>query len=50
VTVVKRPREEDHLVTDQQFNEILDRANAPNKRARFAEDFDDVNDMFSLHQ
>jgi hypothetical protein len=34
---------------DHQFNEMMDRANAPNKRLRFAEAFEDVNDMFALN-
>lgn len=33
-------------MNDQQFNEMMDRANAPAKKARFADD--DVGDAFSL--
>jgi hypothetical protein len=29
---------------------MMDQANAPNKRVKFAEEFEDVNDMFALHQ
>lgn len=31
-----------------QYNDMLDRSNAP-KRSKFAEDFEDINDMFALH-
>ena len=32
-----------------EYNEMMDRANEPNKRAKYAEDFEDLNDMFALH-
>ena len=49
-TVVLEKRHREEIMGDQEFNEMMDRANAPNKRAKFAETFDDVNDMFALHQ
>jgi hypothetical protein len=44
---VKGKRSQDEL-DDAQFNEMMDRANAPNKRQKFAEEFEDVNDIFAL--
>lgn len=41
-------KREEVIMGDQQYNDMMDRANAPTKRARFAEDFEDVNDIFAL--
>ena len=37
-----------HSEIDAEFNDMLDRSNAP-KRAKFAENFEDVSEMFALH-
>ena len=34
---------------DMEYNTMMDSANAPNKRAKFGEAFEDINDMFALH-
>ena len=34
---------------DLEFNQMMDEANQPNKRARFAEEFEQIDDMFALH-
>lgn len=39
---------DDGFTADQEYNEMMDQASAP-KRVKFAEDFEDINDMFALH-
>ena len=46
----KRNAVERFAQDDQEFNAMMDEANQPTKRARFAEEFEDINDMFALHQ
>ena len=40
---------EKYAQEDLEFNQMMDEANQPNKRARFAEEFDQIDDMFALH-
>ena len=54
VMIIGKKRTADSLgevgfAADQEYNEMIDQASAPNKRAKFAEAFEDVNDMFALH-
>ncbi len=40
---------DDGFEADQDYNQMMDNANDPTKRVKFAEAFEDVNDMFALH-
>jgi hypothetical protein len=40
---------DDGFTADQEYNDMMDQASAPNKRVKFAEAFEDINDMFALH-
>lgn len=40
---------ETYAQEDYEFNQMMDEANQPNKRARFAEEFEQIDDMFALH-
>lgn len=42
-------RSSDILMDDMEYNDMMDQANAPNKRSKFAEAFEDLGDMFALH-
>lgn len=42
-------RSSDVLMDDMEYNDMLDQANAPGKRSKFAEDVTDLAEMFALH-
>jgi hypothetical protein len=44
----KRNAVERFAQEDFEYNAMMDEANQP-KRAKFAEEFEDINDMFALH-
>jgi hypothetical protein len=54
IVIIGKKRSADALgevgfAADQEYNDMMDQASAPNKRVKFSEAFEDVNDMFALH-